>query len=96
MNAKSLFTVAAFAAAAAGAVHADEIDIGHSVMQFESTRTRAEVQAEAAQVAKTRSTEPAGTRIVPVQSSANRQAVIQEATLAVRTSQFTDGEVSSH
>jgi hypothetical protein len=96
MNAKSLFTVAAFVASAAGAVHAEGYDIGQQVQAFESTRTRAEVQAEAVQVPKTRSTEPAGTRIVAVQSTANRQAVVQEAIASVATNQYIDGEVSRY
>jgi hypothetical protein len=93
MNAKSILTVAAFVASAAGAVHAEGYDFYERNAAFESSRTRAEVQAEAAQVPATRSTEPAGTRIVAVKSTADRAAVVQGAIAAVGTGQFADGEV---
>jgi len=47
MNSKALFAVAAFAAFASAAVRADDITIDKT--PFQSTRTRAEVQAELAQ-----------------------------------------------
>jgi hypothetical protein len=47
MNSKALFAVAAFAAFASAAARADDITIDNT--PFQSTRTRAEVQAELAQ-----------------------------------------------
>jgi hypothetical protein len=46
MNSKTLLAVAAFAAVAATGAHADEADASQYAVQFEGTRTRAEVQAE--------------------------------------------------
>ena len=57
-------SVAAVAAFAAFGAHADEADASQFATKFETNRTRAEVAAEAATVAQTRSIEPAGSRVV--------------------------------
>lgn len=46
MNSKTLLAVAAFAAVAATGAHADEADASQYVVNFQGSRTRAEVQAE--------------------------------------------------
>ena len=81
-----ILSVAALAALASLGAHADEADASQFATQFETSRTRAEVVAEAAAVAKNRSIEPAGSRIVTYQSSADRAAVRAEAAAqAMRT-----------
>jgi hypothetical protein len=50
---------------------------------------------EAATVAQTRSIEPAGSRVVTYQSSADRAAVRAQAAEAVRTGQIPSGEFSA-
>ena len=68
MTSKHLLAIAAVAAAFSGIARADEADASQYVIQFEGSRTRAEVMAEAARVPATRSTEPAGSRFAaPVQ-----------------------------
>jgi len=94
MNAKSLLLVAASVAAFAGAARADDITVDPS--KFEGTRTRAEVQAEAAKVSATRSTEPAGSRVIaaPKSSTINVQALRAETVQAVRSGQIPHGEIN--
>jgi HJR/Mrr/RecB family endonuclease len=94
MNAKSLLLVAASAAAFAGAARADDITVDPA--KFESTRTCAEVQAEAAKVSATRSTEPAGSRVIaaPKSSTIDVQALRAETVQAVRSGQIPRGEIS--
>jgi hypothetical protein len=71
-----------------------EADDSQYVVKFEGTRTRAEVQAEAAVVPRTRSTEPAGSRIAPpLRSPATSEAVRAEAVRAVRLGLTTKGEL---
>lgn len=88
----SVATVAAFASIGA---HADEADSSQFALQFDTNRTRAEVQAEAATVAQTRSIEPAGSRVVTYSSTADRAAVRAQAAEAVRTGQIPHGEISA-
>ena len=93
MNTKALFAIAALAAAASMGVRADEADASQYVINFEGSRTRAEVQAEAAQVAKTRSNEPAGSRVAaPIKSTADAQTLRAQAAEAVRTGKISYGE----
>jgi hypothetical protein len=81
-----LISAAAMAAFASFGAHADEADASQFATQFETSRTRAEVVAEAAAVAQTRSIEPAGSRIVTYKSTADRAAVRSEAAAqAMRT-----------
>ncbi len=94
MNTKALLAIAALAAAASTGVRADDADASQYAVAFEGTRTRAEVQAEAVQVARTRSTEPAGSRVAaPVKSTVDAQAVRAQAAQAVRLGQISHGEV---
>ena len=88
----SITAVAAFSAFGA---HADEADGSQFALKFDTNRTRAEVAAEAATVAKTRSIEPAGSRVVTYQSTADRAAVRAAAADAVRTGQISSGEIGS-
>ena len=92
MNTKAIIALAAFAAIASTGARA-EADASQYVVQFEGNRLRAEVQAEAATVAKNRSTEPAGSRVIAVQSRADRAVVRAEAAEAVRLGHISSGEV---
>lgn len=94
MNAKSLLILAASVAAFSGVARADDITI--DPVKFESTRTRAEVKAEAALVPTTRAAEPAGSRVIaaPKNSTINIQALRAETVLAVRSGQIPHGEFS--
>lgn len=94
MNAKSLLIAAASVAAVAGVARADDITL--DPVKFESTRTRAEVKAEAATVSSMRSTEPAGSRVIaaPKSSAINVQALRAETALAVRSGKTPRGEFS--
>ena len=95
MNAKLLIAVAAFAAAASGVARADEADASQFAVKFEGQRTRAEVQAEAATVAATRSIEPAGSRVAaPIQSKVDAKVVRAQAAEALRLGQIPAGERS--
>ena len=87
MNKTARFlSVAAVAAFAAFGAHADEADGSQFALKFDTNRTRAEVQAEAASVAQTRSIEPAGSRVLTYTSTADRAAVRAEAAAqAMRT-----------
>ena len=91
----SIAAVAAFASFASFGVHADEADASQFATKFDTNRTRAEVQAEAATVAQTRSIEPAGSRVVTYKSTADRAAVRAQAAEAVRTGQIPRGEFSA-
>lgn len=94
MNTKSLFAVATLAAAFAGGAQADQYFGGDQTIKFEGSRTRAEVMAEAATVAKTRSQEPNGSRVLaPVKSVQDTAAVRAEAVQALRLGQLSSGEV---
>ena len=95
MNSKFLFALVSVAALAAAAtstvVRADEADGSQYALKFDGARARAEVMAEAANVAATRSTEPAGSRVAArTQSSTDAKAVREEAALAPR--QIPSGE----
>ena len=79
----SIATVAAFASFCA---QADEADSSQFALKFDTNRTRAEVAAEAATVAQTRSIEPAGSRVVTYKSTVDRDVVRAEAAAqAMRT-----------
>jgi hypothetical protein len=94
MNTKFALALAALAVAASSAVRADDIDASQGVLKFEGSRTRAEVMAEAATVPKTRSTEVAGSRVMPVlKSDLDRQTVRNQAVQAVRAGQTRGGEI---
>lgn len=93
MNSKTILALAAFAAIASAGARADEADVSQYAIRFEGSRTRAEVTAEAATVAATRSTEPVGSRIAaPVKSTVDPAALRAEAAQAVRLGQISRGE----
>jgi hypothetical protein len=93
MNSKAVLAIAAFAAIASTAARADEADASQYVIKFEGSRTRAEVMAEAATVASTRSTVPAGSRVAAqVKSSVDSKVLRAEAAQAVRLGQIPRGE----
>jgi hypothetical protein len=93
MNSKSILAVAAFAAFASTGAFADEADGSQYAVKFEGNRLRAEVQAEAATVAATRSTEPAGSRVAAqVKSGLDTKVIRAEAAEAVRLGQISYGE----
>ncbi len=92
---RHLIAVAALAAAFSGFAHADEADASQYALQFEGSRTRAEVMAEAARVPATRSTEPAGSRIAaPLQSTVDTTVLRAQAAEAVRLGKIPSGETS--
>ena len=93
MNSKTILTIAAFAAIASTGVRADEADGSQFALKFEGSRSRAEVMAEAATVAATRSTEPAGSRVSALPKSNVDSTVLRaQAAQAVRTGQISYGE----
>lgn len=94
MNASRILAVAALAAVASFGAQADEADASQYGIQFEGSRTRAEVKAEAATVARNRSQEPAGSRVLAVTSNAVRADVRAQAAQAVRLGQIPRGELS--
>ena len=93
-TARFLF-IAAVAAFASFGAQADEADASQFATKFETNRTRAEVQAEAATMAQTRRIEPAGSRVVTYKSTADRAAVRAQAAETLRTGQISSGEVGS-
>jgi hypothetical protein len=96
MNSKAILAIATFAAIASTGVRADEADASQFAIQFQGSRTRAEVMAEAATVASTRSTEPAGSRVAaPMKSTVDAKALRAEAAQAVRLGQIPHGEASA-
>jgi glycerate kinase len=92
----ALIAIAAFAALASTAVRAESPAADHAVRAcIDGSRTRAEVMAEAATVAKTRSTEPAGSRVAaPVKSTLDTATVRAQAAQALRLGQIPSGELS--
>lgn len=95
MKTSKFLAVAAIAAASAAAsvAYADDADASQHVHQFNGNRTRAEVQAEAAKVASTRSAEPAGSRVLAApQSRVERAAVSAEGAQAFRAGETSRGE----
>ena len=93
MNSKAILAIEAFAAAASTGVRADDADASQYVLQFEGARTRAEVMAEAATVAATRSVEPAGSRVAPkLNSPVDSKLLREDAARAVRLGQIPSGE----
>ncbi|MCM2251921.1 MAG: DUF4148 domain-containing protein [Ramlibacter sp.] len=93
MSFKAIFTISALAAIAATGAHADEADASQYAIQFQGSRTRAEVMAEAARVPATRSTEPAASRVAaPLQSRVDAKVLRAQAAEAVRLGQISRGE----
>ena len=90
-----ILSIAAVDAFSAFGADADEADSSQFALKFDTNRTRAEVAAEAATVAQTRSIEPAGSRVVTYKSTADRAAVRAQAAEALRTGQIPSGEFSA-
>jgi hypothetical protein len=88
----SLAAVAAFASFGA---QADEVDASQFATQFETSRTRAEVLAEATAVPQTSGAIPSGSRALVYSSSADRGAVNAQAVDALRTGKISSGEIGS-
>jgi hypothetical protein len=74
-----LLSLAAVAAFVSLGAQADEADASQFATQFETSRTRAEVIAEAASAVQMRSQEPAGSRVTTYQSTVDRATVRAEA-----------------
>lgn len=95
MNASKFFAVAALATVASFGAHADEADGSQFAVQFNSTRSVAEVRAEATAKVTNHSQEPAGSRVLAsVPSTTERAAVRAQAVEAVRLGQLPRGEAS--
>ena len=94
-NTARFLSIAAVAAFASFGAQADEADGSQFALKFDTNRTRAEVAAEAATVAQTRSIEPAGSRVVTYTSTADRAAVRAQAAEALRTGKIPSGEFSA-
>lgn len=93
MSFRILLAIAAVATIASGAARADEADASQYAVQFQGTRTKAEVQAEAATVSATRSIEPAGSRVAaPVKSGIDAKEVRAQAAQALRQGLIPRGE----
>jgi len=90
MIAKNILAIVAVSAAAFSGVASANAEFGAPyALQFEGSRTRAEVMAEAARVSATRSTEPAGSRVAaPLQSNVQAQAAE-----ALRLGKIPSGEI---
>ncbi len=76
-NTARFLSIAAVAAFASFGAQADEADASQFATKFDTNRTRAEVAAEAATVAQTRSIEPAGSRVVTYKSTAGPRCCAQ-------------------
>ena len=94
MNTSRILAVAALAAAASFGAQADEADGSQYAVQFHGTRSRAEVQAEAVAKVASHSQEPAGSRVLTVQSKADRATIRAQTVEAVRLGQIPSGERS--
>ena len=99
MNAKSLLAFAAFstfaglAAVASPAAYADEYNGGERALQFNSTRTRAEVMSESVVEARTHSTIPTSSRVAERPTSGVQvQDVRRQAIEALRLGRISSGE----
>lgn len=98
MKTTKFIAVAALAALAAATsmAYADEADGSQFAVKLEGNRTRAEVQAEAVAVAKTRSDWPAGSQVQPaLTSSVGRDTVRAQAVEAVRLGKISHGEAAT-
>ena len=95
MNAKAILAIAAVAAVAStGSFAADIPYPSQFAIHVDSTRSRADVKAEAIAAAKAGSTENNDWRVAPVlNSDLKTKAVRQEAAQALRTGQISSGEV---
>lgn len=96
MKSNRLIAAAALIMLVSAGAHADDAIAPEYTKAFQGSRARADVMAEAAQVARNRSTEPAGSRVaVPVRSSVDRASVRSQAAEAVRLGKIPSGEVGA-
>jgi len=96
MNKTARFlSIAAVAAFASFGAQADEADASQFATKFETSRTRAEVMAEASAVPQTSGSIPVGSRALVFTSSADRGAVSAQAVDALRTGKISSGEIGS-
>ena len=95
MIAKNILAIVAVSAAAFSGVASANAEFGAPyALQFEGSRTRAEVMAEAARVSATRSTEPAGSRVAaPLQSDVQAKVLRAQAAEALRLGKIPSGEI---
>jgi hypothetical protein len=96
MNTSRILAVAALAAAASFGAQADEADASQYVVQFQGSRTRAEVKAEAVKSTGDRSIElaSAGTQTLTAPTTTDRATVRAETIVALRHGQIPSGERS--
>jgi hypothetical protein len=86
-----LIAITAFAALSGFAAHADEADGSQRALSFTSTRSAAEVKAEAAMPVRITN---GGTGFIGVtQSGVSRDSVKAQAAMAARSGQTSRGEV---
>lgn len=91
MKTTQLFAVAAFSALAAFGAHADEADGSQFAVQFNSTRSVAEVRAEALTPVKISN---GGTGFVGVTTSGLERSVVRaKAIAALRNGEIPQGEI---
>jgi len=96
MKSNHLIAVAALAVLVSAGAHAADAVAPEHTQAFQGNRTRAEVMAEAAQVAATRSNEPNGSRVLARgQSTLDRASVQAQVVEAVRLGQIPFGEGSA-
>ena len=94
MNSKAILAIAAFAAIASTGVRAGEAG-EQTVTRFESSRTRAEVMAEAASVATFRRIELSDTPASPGKTDVDSKALRAQAAQAVRLGHLSSGEAGA-
>lgn len=91
MKTTKLFAIAALSTLAAFGAHADEADSSQFAVQFKSTRSVAEVRAEAVNPVKTSN---GGTGFIGVTNSGlERSTVRAQAISALRNGEIPQGEV---
>jgi hypothetical protein len=96
MKSNHLFAVATLAVLVSAGAHADDAVPPEHTQVLQGNRLRAEVMAEAAQVPRNRSNEPAGSRVAaPIQSKVERAFVRAQAAEAVRLGRIPSGERSA-
>ena len=96
MKSNRLFAAAALVLLVSAGAHADDAVAPEHTKSFQGSRDRADVMAEAAQVARSRSTEPAGSRVaMPVRSNVDRALVRSQAAEALRLGRIPSGEVGA-
>ncbi len=92
MQISKLFAVAAFATFASFGAYADEADGSDRALQFTSTRTAAEVRAEALNPIKI-SNGSTGVFALEGSSSVDRMALRKQTLMALRDGQTSHGEI---